>query len=241
MAAGGSDSDRRRAKAALFLACCGLVGIAPHWLPPGRSLVPAITLATLLGGYSLRTVLLQAFRRGSNDTPQPDLSSSAVGSAALPSAVDVVVAARDEQAVIARLVERIAALRWPEGQLTLWVVDDGSDDRTPELLAELQGSHPFLRVLRRSREAGGGKSGALNLVLHQLSGRWMLVLDADADLQSDVLERLVPWAEAGGWAAVQLRKAVANAQTNLLTTAQAMEMAFDAMIQEGRLANGWVA
>ena len=241
MAAGGSDSDRRRAKAALFLACCGLVGIAPHWLPPGRSLLPAITLAALLGGYSLRTVLLQAFRRSRCETPPPDLSSSALVAVPPSSAVDVVVAARDEQAVINRLVERIAALRWPEGQLTLWVVDDGSDDRTPELLAELQGSHPFLRVLRRSREAGGGKSGALNLVLHQLSGRWMLVLDADADLQSDVLERLVPWAEAGGWAAVQLRKAVANAQTNLLTSAQAMEMAFDAMIQEGRLANGGVA
>lgn len=233
MAAGGSESDRRRAKAALFLACCGLVGIAPHWLPPGRSLLPAITLATLLGGYSLRTVLLQAFRRNPIDMPVP--------APVTPAAVDVVVAARDEQAVIVRLVDRIAALRWPEGQLTLWVVDDGSDDRTPELLAELQGRHPFLRVLRRPRDAGGGKSGALNLVLQQLGGRWMLVLDADADLQSDVLERLVPWAEAGGWAAVQLRKAVANAQTNLLTSAQAMEMAFDAMIQEGRLANGGVA
>ncbi len=233
MAAGGSESDGRRAKAALFLACCGLVGIAPHWLPPGRSLLPAITLATLLGGYSLRTVLLQAFRRSPIDTP----ASAPV----TPATVDVVVAARDEQAVIVRLVERIAALRWPEGQLALWVVDDGSDDRTPELLAELQGRHPFLRVLRRPRDAGGGKSGALNLVLQQLAGRWMLVLDADADLQSDVLERLVPWAEAGGWAAVQLRKAVANAQTNLLTSAQAMEMAFDAMIQEGRLANGGVA
>lgn len=247
MAAGGSVSgsptgspnaggrDRRRAKAALFLACCGLVGVAPHWLPPGRSLVPALTLATLLGGYSLRTVLLQAFRR------RPVEGAPAVAPAADGPAVDVVVAARDEQAVIARLVERIAALRWPEAQLALWVVDDGSDDRTPALLADLQERHPFLRVLRRPRDAGGGKSGALNLVLQQLQGRWMLVLDADADLQPDVLERLVPWAEAGGWAAVQLRKAVANAPTNLLTTAQAMEMAFDAMIQEGRLANGGVA
>ncbi len=235
----GSGSDQRRAKAALFLACCGLVGIAPHWLPPGRSLVPALTLATLLGGYSLRTVLLQAFRRSPGDAPAAAApAASEVGTCP---AVDVVVAARDEQAVIARLVERIAAVRWPEGQLALWVVDDGSDDRTPELLAELQGRHPFLRVLRRPRDAGGGKSGALNLVLQQLAGRWMLVLDADADLQPDVLERLVPWAEAGGWAAVQLRKAVANAGTNLLTTAQAMEMAFDAMIQEGRLANGGVA
>ena len=236
MAAGGSDSDRRRAKAALFLACCGLAGIAPHWLPPGRSLLPALTLATLLGGYSLRTVLWQAFRRSSAG----DTGPAPLPSAATP-AVDVVVAARDEQAVIGRLVERIAALRWPEGQLTFWVVDDGSDDRTPHLLADLQARHPFLRVLRRPRDAGGGKSGALNLVLKQLSGRWMLVLDADADLQPDVLERLIPWAEAGGWAAVQLRKAVANARTNLLTTAQAMEMAFDAVIQEGRLSNGGVA
>jgi 1,2-diacylglycerol 3-beta-glucosyltransferase len=235
MAAGGSDSDRRRAKAALFLACCGLAGIAPHWLPPGRSLVPAITLATLLGGYSLRTVLWQAFRTGPiQDTPP------APSTEALPF-VDVVVAARDEQAVIVRLVERIAALRWPVGQMALWVVDDGSVDRTPSLLADLQARHPFLKVLRRPRDARGGKSGALNLVLKHLTGRWMLVLDADADLQSDVLERLIPWAESGGWAAVQLRKAVANARTNLLTTAQAMEMAFDAEIQEGRLANGGVA
>jgi 1,2-diacylglycerol 3-beta-glucosyltransferase len=236
MAAGGSDSDRRRAKAALFLACCGLAGFAPHWLPPGRHLVPALTLATLLGGYSLRTVLLQAFRRGSRQpsSPPPPLTGACP-------AVDVVVAARDEEAVIGRLVERIAALRWPEGQLVLWVVDDGSDDRTPALLADLQDRHPFLRVLRRPRDAGGGKSAALNLVLQQLSGRWMLVLDADADLQADVLERLIPVAETGGWAAVQLRKAVVNAQANLLTSAQAMEMAFDAVIQEGRLASGGVA
>ncbi|KEF41031.1 MAG: glycosyl transferase family 2 [Cyanobium sp. CACIAM 14] len=236
MAAGGSDSDRRRAKAALLLACCGLAGLAPHWFPPGRSLVPALTLATLLGGYSLRTVLLQAFRRGPSESPPPPPSPSQV----CPS-VDVVVAARDEQAVIGRLVERIAALRWPRERLTLWVVDDGSDDRTPEVLAELQERHPFLKVLRRPRDAGGGKSGALNLVLQQLTGRWMLVLDADGALQPDVLERLVPWAETGGWAAVQLRKAVTNAQVNLLTRAQAMEMAFDAVIQEGRLACGGVA
>lgn len=68
----------------------------------------------------------------------------------------------------------------------------------------------------------------------------MLVLDADADLQPDTLERLIPWAEAGGWAAVQLRKAVANPLANWLTRAQAMEMALDAVIQEGRQSRGGV-
>jgi 1,2-diacylglycerol 3-beta-glucosyltransferase len=155
--------------------------------------------------------------------------------------VDIVVAARDEQAVIGRLVEGIAALRWPAGRLTLWVIDDGSEDLTPEVLEDLQRRVPLLRVLRRPREAGGGKSAALNLALENLRGRWMLVLDADADLHPDVLQHLIPHAEQGGWAAVQLRKAVVNAEANLLTRAQAMEMVFDAEVQEGRLAAGGVA
>jgi 1,2-diacylglycerol 3-beta-glucosyltransferase len=73
-----------------------------------------------------------------------------------------------------------------------------------------------------------------------LQGRWMFVLDADADLQSDTLERLIPFAETGGWSAVQLRKAEVNASVNWLTRAQAMEMALDAVIQQGRLAAGGI-
>ena len=238
MAAGGRSTDHRRGKSALFLIGCGWAGIAPHWLHESLRLIPAFTLAVLLGGYSLRTVLRQVF--GSAGTSESAQTSSAPGAEPLPT-VDVVVAARDEQAVIGRLVERIAQLSYPQGRLRLWVIDDASSDRTSQVLAELQERHPFLQVLRREADAGGGKSGALNLVLQQLQGRWMFVLDADADLQSDTLERLIPYAEAGGWSAVQLRKAEVNATANWLTRAQAMEMALDAVIQQGRLAVGGVA
>ncbi len=227
-------AGRRRAKSALFLGMCGAAGFGPHWLAPELRLLPAFTLALVLGAYSVRTVLLPALTR----TPEvPDQEPQA---GELP-AVDVVVAARDEQAVITRLVERIAGLRYPADRLQLWVIDDASTDRTPQLLAELQQRYPFLRVLRREPGAGGGKSGALNLALQQLQAPWMLVLDADADLQPDTLERLLPQAVAAGCGAVQLRKAVANAGGNWLTRAQAMEMALDAVVQEGRLANGGVA
>jgi len=238
---GGSSDDRRRPRAALFLLVCGVAGILPHTLGPLGRLLPNLGLAGLLGAYAVRTVFLRPPGAAVFST-EARLAETA-GSAApgpLP-AVDVVVAARDEEAVIARLVERVLRLQWPTEQLRLWVIDDGSEDRTPQRLAELQTVHPQLKVLRRSRDAGGGKSGALNLVLQQLQGRWMLVLDADADLQSDLLQRLIPYAESGGWAAVQLRKAEVNAEANWLSRAQAMEMAFDAFIQEGRLAHGGVA
>ncbi len=237
-----SATQRRRGKSALFLAACGVAGLGPHWLEPGLRLAPASALALLLGGYSIRTVLVPALSRSRAAVaalgPGPGAEGYPAGET--PSPVDVVVAARDEQAVIGRLVQGIARLRYPAEALRLWVIDDGSSDRTPQVLAELQAEHPFLRVLRREPDAGGGKSGALNLALQHADAPWLLVLDADADIQPDTLERLVPLAEQGGWAALQLRKAVANPDANWLTRAQAMEMALDAVVQEGRLIHGGV-
>jgi 1,2-diacylglycerol 3-beta-glucosyltransferase len=240
-----SANQRRRGKSALFLAACGVAGLGPHWLEPGLRLVPASALALLLGGYSIRTVLVPALSRtrraaGMTAAPASAARLDGAGSAEPAPAVDVVVAARDEQAVIGRLVEGIARLSYPREALRLWVIDDGSSDRTPQVLADLQAEHPFLRVLRREPDAGGGKSGALNLALQHVDAPWMLVLDADADLQPDTLERLMPLAEEGGWAGVQLRKAVANPEANWLTRAQAMEMALDTVVQEGRLSRGGV-
>ena len=231
MAAGGTATGARRLQASLFLLCCCGAAAAPHRLPASQALWPATALTVLLGLYVLRAVFLPALRGAKAEGPAV--------LEALP-AVDLVVAARDEEAVIGRLVERLAALSYPADRLKIWIVDDGSEDRTSEVLSEYQVRFPQLQVLRRPRDAGGGKSGALNAVLPNLQGRWLLVLDADAQLQPDLLERLVRFAEQGGWSAVQLRKSVVNPDLNWLTRAQAMEMALDAVIQQGRLFSGGV-
>ena len=155
MSSNATSGDHRRVKSAAFLFACGCAGAAPHWLDSARSLWPAISLALMLGGYGLRSVMRGQLTRGSSE------SVPAIDPAKLPS-LDVVVAARDEEAVVPRLVERLTSLRYPSGQLTTWVIDDGSLDRTPALIDDLATRHPALNVIHRQRNTGGGKTGAHN-------------------------------------------------------------------------------
>jgi cellulose synthase/poly-beta-1,6-N-acetylglucosamine synthase-like glycosyltransferase len=77
------------------------------------------------------------------------------------------VPALNEEVTIADSVARLQALDLRERHIV--VIDDGSDDRTPELLAEL--AAPGLHVLRRDApEAREGKAAALNHAWRELGG-----------------------------------------------------------------------
>ena len=237
--------EYRRGKTALFLIACVLVSLAPriyphledYWFDYLRTLIPACILAIGLGGYGLRAVLRDKPIFTFTEFTTNDKSSSEYQS--LPH-IDILIAARDEEAVLERLVDRLSYLIYPEHKLKIWIIDDGSQDRSPILLEELSRTYQGLNIIRRSRSAGGGKSGALNEALAKSQGEWLLILDADAQLQEDVLLRALQYAKHTKLSAVQLRKAVINPEQNLLTRFQSMEMAMDAIIQQGRFPSGVV-
>jgi 1,2-diacylglycerol 3-beta-glucosyltransferase len=75
------------------------------------------------------------------------------------------VAALNEEITIGDSVERLLALQLANRRVI--VIDDGSDDRTPEILGAFE--HPDLHVLRRSLpEARKGKAQALNAAYHRI-------------------------------------------------------------------------
>ena len=230
--------ENRRIKSILFLICCTLAGIFPHLIEPTKNLFPSITLSVLLGGYGLRVVLSD--HRENYQLHKGQIIYDEEFFETLPK-VDVLVAARDEENVIERLVSRLLSIEYPEEKLSLWIIDDGSQDRTPDLLQKLRSSFSKINVLSRPLLSGGGKSGALNSALSKTDGEWLLILDADAQLQSNILLRAMALALQGGWSGVQLRKSVVNCELNQLAAYQAMEMAMDAVIQRGRLACGGVS
>ncbi len=172
MALAKISGENRRIKSILFLICCALIGIFPHLIDPTKNLLPSITLAVLLGGYGLRVVIRD--RRENYQLPKELLIKDEKFFATLPK-VDVLVAARDEENVIERLVSRLLSIEYPEEKLSLWIIDDGSQDRTPDLLQKLRTSFSRINVLSRPLLSGGGKSGALNSVLNQTDGEWLFI------------------------------------------------------------------
>src|SRR5205823_3831941 len=88
--------------------------------------------------------------------------------------VTVVVPAYNEEQVIARTVETLLAQQPPV--LEVVCVDDGSKDRTLQVLRERFEHHPRVRILAKPN---GGKSSALNLGFAEARGDVVVALDSD--------------------------------------------------------------
>ena len=103
-------------------------------------------------------------------------------------AVTVIVAAHDEESVIARRVENLLALDYPTDLLEVVVTSDASTDRTEEL-AEQAGA----RVIRNPR---GGKVAAQDRAVRESNGELVAFSDANATWAPDALRKLVrPFAD----------------------------------------------
>jgi 1,2-diacylglycerol 3-beta-glucosyltransferase len=219
----------RRQKAAFLLMVIWVVTISLHLVAWGYWLVLGVT--GLAGIQILRYLFAQP------EISRPPLSTGELASAPK---VSLLVAAKNEEAVISNLVSMLCGLDYPADKYEVWAIDDRSSDRTPEILDRLATEYPQLRVLHRSISAGGGKSGALNQVVPQTFGDIIGVFDADAKVSPDLLRKVVPLFADSKVGAVQVRKAIANHTENFWTKGQAAEMALDSYVQQQRIAVGGI-
>ena len=99
--------------------------------------------------------------------------------------VTVLVPAHDEQAILSHTLDHLLT-RLTYDRYEVLVVDDGSTDETPHIVAELERRHPRLRALRVDDHRG--KAHALNQGLRQARGDFVLVNDADTVPPADAIE-----------------------------------------------------
>ena len=146
--------------------------------------------------------------------------------------VTVMIPAHDEESVISNTVENILKMNYPNFEVI--VIDDRSSDNTASVIKDLEAKHEQVRALIREKDAFPGKSAVLNDAFKIAHGEAILVFDADATVEPDFLNKLVPHLEPADVGAVQARKIIRNKDVNFLTRCQNNEYTFDTYLQVSR-------
>jgi cellulose synthase/poly-beta-1,6-N-acetylglucosamine synthase-like glycosyltransferase len=138
--------------------------------------VSAGALAWTHAGYPLAAAALARLRprpvRRADETPE----------------VTVVVAAHDEEEVIARRLENLLALDYPPERLDVVVASDGSTDGTDAAVEAVAQRDARVRLLARPRE---GKVAAQDAAVAQTDREIVAFSDANAFWEPDALRTLV--------------------------------------------------
>lgn len=137
------------------------------------------------------------------------------GSSVVP--VSVIIAAYNEEKVIVRTIETVLGSDYPN--LEVVVVDDGSRDRTSEIVREHFADDVRVRCLRKEN---GGKASALNVGIAEATGEVIVALDADTLFTKETISRLVRHFADPNVGAVSGNVRVGNTN-NLLTRWQSLE------------------
>ena len=146
--------------------------------------------------------------------------------------VSIMVPAHNEDTVIANTIENILQLDYEKFEII--AIDDRSDDNSANVLKELEKKYDKVKAFIRPKDAFPGKSAVLNDALPLAKGEAILVFDADATVEPDFLNKLIPHLEPKDVGAVQARKVVRNKDVNILTRCQNNEMTLDTHFQVGR-------
>jgi len=146
--------------------------------------------------------------------------------------VSIMIPAHNEEYVIANTVENIRAIDYPNFEII--VIDDRSSDNTASVVRSLEAQYDNVKAFIRDKDAFPGKSAVLNDAMAFAKGEAILVFDADATVEPDFLNKLIPQLEPSDVGAVQARKIIRNKDYNFLTRCQNNEYTLDTHFQTGR-------
>jgi cellulose synthase/poly-beta-1,6-N-acetylglucosamine synthase-like glycosyltransferase len=180
-----------------------------------------LTILVALAFYGFhRTTLVWLYFRHRDRRPR------APGTFADLPAVTVQLPLFNEMYVVERLLDAVAAIRYPRDRFQIQVLDDSTDE-TQEIcrrkIAELEARHPDLDIEYVHRvDRSGFKAGALDNGLRTARGEFILIFDADFLPLPDILERAVHPFLDPRVAVVQCRWEHVNRDFSALTEVQAL-------------------
>jgi cellulose synthase/poly-beta-1,6-N-acetylglucosamine synthase-like glycosyltransferase len=132
--------------------------------------------------------------------------------------VSVLIPAFNEERVIERSVAQVLASE--NVRVEVIVIDDGSKDRTSEIVEKAFGDEPRVRLINLEN---GGKARALNHGLALAKSEIVVALDADTQFEPNTIARLARWFGADERLAAVAGNAKVGNRVNVVTKWQALE------------------
>jgi len=103
--------------------------------------------------------------------------------------LSIIMPVYNEEPSLAAAVQRVLAAAPPGDELELLAVDDGSTDRSPDILARLAAADPRIRLIRHQQNAG--KGAALRSAFAAADGDVLIIQDADLEYDPADYPRLL--------------------------------------------------
>jgi cellulose synthase/poly-beta-1,6-N-acetylglucosamine synthase-like glycosyltransferase len=149
----------------------------------------------------------------------------------------ILIPAHNEEVVIANTIEAMLNLHYPKDKLTIMVINDGSKDRTKEIILDYAAKDSRVVLYDVPLGQGGkGKSRALNLGIKQVKSEVIAIYDADNTPDPMALHYLVASLISNKELGAVIGKfRTINKNRNLLTSFINIEtLSFQSMLQAGR-------
>ncbi len=102
--------------------------------------------------------------------------------------IDLVIAAYNEERVIREKIENSMQLDYPKELINIWIVSDGSSDRTNDIVKEFTKSEKNVHLLEFPRT---GKSGVINKAMAIIKGDIIVFSDANTEYEPMAIKRLI--------------------------------------------------
>lgn len=101
--------------------------------------------------------------------------------------VSILIAVRNEEAVIIRCLTALEELAYPRACLQILIGDDASTDNTPVLLREATAGKAHIEVLLITEQVGkqAGKGNVLAQLAQKATGEFLFITDADVAVSPD--------------------------------------------------------
>ncbi len=133
------------------------------------------------------------------------------------SPVSIIVPAYNEEVTAIKTIQSLLQTDYPVFEIIF--VDDGSKDKTYELVNAAYGHHPLVKVLTKPN---GGKASALNFGIGHAQYDFTVCIDADTQLKTDAIYHLMTYFTDDEIGAVAGTVKVGN-ETNMITLWQSIE------------------